>query len=215
VIAAGIIALVALAATVASLVWLQLQPTKLSPIRDPVSQYGITGYRDGYRAATIAFGAAGLALAVGISQALGTRGLAAAILLVVFAITRAVISWFPMDAPGHEVDTHRVGALCAGLRRLRIRAGGCRCSRGGPLPPWHVARAGSRLRSSGLCHDRLPGPYWPGPDGASAPSALGGDRARLLPVRDHLVRCVRCHLRCGHPLDARQRSRRLGFETSQ
>ncbi len=99
-IAAGIIALVALAATVASLVWLHLQPTKLSPIRDPVSQYGITGYRGGYRAATVAFGAAGLALAVGISQALGTRGLAAVILLVVFAITRLVISWFPMDVPG-------------------------------------------------------------------------------------------------------------------
>ena len=99
-IAAGIIALVALAATVASLVWLHLQPTKLSPIRDPVSQYGITGFRAGYRAATIAFGAAGLALAVGISEALGTRGLAAVILLVVFGITRAVISWFPMDAPG-------------------------------------------------------------------------------------------------------------------
>jgi len=99
-IAAGIIALVALAATVASLAWLHLQPTKLSPIRDPVSQYGITGFRDGYRAATIAFGAAGLALAVGISEALGTRGLAAVILLVVFGITRAVISWVPMDAPG-------------------------------------------------------------------------------------------------------------------
>jgi len=65
-----------------------------------VSQYDITGFRGGYRAATIAFGAAGLALAVGISQALGTRGLAAVILLVVFAITRAVISWFPMDTPG-------------------------------------------------------------------------------------------------------------------
>ena len=100
VIAAGIIALVALAATVTSLGWLHLQPAKLSPIRDPVSQYGITGYRAGYRAATVAFGAAGLAPAVGISEALGARGLAAVILLVVFAITRAVISWFPMDAPG-------------------------------------------------------------------------------------------------------------------
>jgi hypothetical protein len=98
--AAGIIALVALAATVASLVWLHLQSAKLSPIRDPVSQYGITGFRAGYRAATVAFGAAGLALAVGISEALGARGLAAVILLVVFAITRGVISWFPMDAPG-------------------------------------------------------------------------------------------------------------------
>jgi len=69
-------------------------------VRDPVSQYGITSFRAGYRAATIAFAAAGLSLAAGISQALGRRGLAVVILLVVFAITRAAISWFPMDAPG-------------------------------------------------------------------------------------------------------------------
>ena len=98
--AAGIIALFGLAVTVASLVWLHLQPTKLSPVRNPVSEYGITSFRAGYRAATIAFGAAGLALAAGIGQALGDRGLAVVILLVVFAITRAVISWFPMDIPG-------------------------------------------------------------------------------------------------------------------
>ena len=98
--AAGILALLGLAVTVASLAWLQLQPTKLSPVRDPVSEYGITSFRAGYRVATIAFGAAGLALAAGIGQALGGRGLAVVILLVVFAITRAAISWFPMDVPG-------------------------------------------------------------------------------------------------------------------
>ncbi len=97
---AGIIASLGLAVTVASLVWLHLQPTKLSPVRDPVSQYGITGFRAGYRVATISFAAAGLALAAGINQALGGRGLAVVILLVVFAITRAAINWFPMDAPG-------------------------------------------------------------------------------------------------------------------
>jgi len=99
---AGIIALLALAVTVASLVWLHLQPTGLSPVRNPVSQYGITSFRAGYRAATIAFGAAGLALAAGISQAIGGRALVAVTLLVVFAVTRAAISWFPMDAPGAQ-----------------------------------------------------------------------------------------------------------------
>jgi hypothetical protein len=98
--AAGIIALLGLAVTVASLVWLHLQPAKLSPVRDPVSAYGITSFRAGYRVATIAFGAAGLALAAGIGQALGDRGLAVVILLVVFAIARAAINWFPMDEPG-------------------------------------------------------------------------------------------------------------------
>lgn len=98
--AAGIIALLALAVTVASLVWLHLEPTKLSPVRDPVSEYGITSFRAGYHVATIAFAAAGLALAAGIGQALGGRGLAVIILLVVFAIARVAINWFPMDAPG-------------------------------------------------------------------------------------------------------------------
>jgi len=64
--AAGIIGLLGLAVTVASLAWLQLQPTKLSALRDPVSQYGITGFRAGYRAATIAFGATQPAITSGL-----------------------------------------------------------------------------------------------------------------------------------------------------
>ncbi len=100
---AGVIALLALAATVASLVYLHVAPTGLAPLRNAVSQYGITQFRAGYRAATIAFAVAGLALAVGIASA--TRGhgrIQVVILLVIFALARAVISWFPMDAPGAE-----------------------------------------------------------------------------------------------------------------
>jgi hypothetical protein len=67
--AAGVIALLALAVTVASLGWLHVEPTGLSPVRKAVSQYGITPFRVGYRVATIAFAAAGIALAVGISRA--------------------------------------------------------------------------------------------------------------------------------------------------
>jgi hypothetical protein len=55
---AGMIALAALAVTVASLGYLHLAPTGLSPIRNAVSQYGITPFRTGYRAATIAFAVA-------------------------------------------------------------------------------------------------------------------------------------------------------------
>lgn len=97
---AGTIALAALAVTVACLAWLHLQPTGLSPVRNPVSEYGITQFRTGYRAATIAFGAAGIALAAGIGQALGERRTAVMVLLVAFALVRAAISWFPMDPPG-------------------------------------------------------------------------------------------------------------------
>jgi hypothetical protein len=101
-VAAGVTALLALAVTAASLGYLHLEPTGLSPVRNAVSQYGITAFRDGYRVATIAFGVAGLALAVGIGLAIGRRGEAVVALLVVFAIARAAISWFPMDAPGAD-----------------------------------------------------------------------------------------------------------------
>jgi uncharacterized protein DUF998 len=113
--AAGLIALLALAGVVASLGYLHLEPTGLSPIRNAVSQYGITTFKAGYRVATIAFGVAGLALAVGIEQAFKGNGpVVVVILLVIFAITRAVISWFPMDAPGEDrTSTGRAHGLLA------------------------------------------------------------------------------------------------------
>lgn len=101
--AAGVVSLTALAAVVASLVYLHLAPTGLSPARNAVSQYGITRFRSGYRAATIAFAVCGLALAIGIAGAISGHGRAQVIgLLIVFAAARAVISWYPMDAPGAE-----------------------------------------------------------------------------------------------------------------
>ena len=113
----GVIALVALAATVASLGYLHLAPTGLSPIRNAVSQYGITPFRAGYRAATIAFAVAvaGAALAVGIARAAGSRASAVLVLLAIFAAARAAISWFPMDAPGApRTSTGRTHGLLAG-----------------------------------------------------------------------------------------------------
>jgi Protein of unknown function (DUF998) len=117
VIAAGVAALLALAVTVASLCWLHLEPTGLSPVRNAVSQYGISDYRAGYRVATSAFAAAGAALAAGISQATHGGATAVVVLLVVFAIARALISWFPMDKPGTERtstgQTHGLLAIAA------------------------------------------------------------------------------------------------------
>ena len=85
---AGVVALVALATVVASLGYAHLEPTGLSPVRNAVSQYGISPARSDYRVATLAFAAAGIALAVAFSQAIDHRA--------------ALISWFPMDAPGSE-----------------------------------------------------------------------------------------------------------------
>lgn len=100
---AGVIALLALAAVLASLSYLHLVPTGLSPVRNAVSQYGITTFRAGYRVATIAFGVAGIALAVGVDRAVSGHGRAlVVVLLLVFAIARGAISWFPMDAPGAD-----------------------------------------------------------------------------------------------------------------
>ncbi len=101
VVVAGVLALIGVAAAVASLSYLHLAPTGLSPLRNAVSQYGITEYRAGYRAAAISLGLAGAATAAGLDSAVRARGLGVVVaLLVVFAVARLIISWFPMDAPG-------------------------------------------------------------------------------------------------------------------
>ena len=107
---AGAIALVALGGVLASLGYLHLAPTGLSPVRNPVSQYGITPQRAGYRVATITFAVAGAALAIGIDRALGSRAAAVVVLLAIFAAARAAISWFPMDARARR----RPGATLTG-----------------------------------------------------------------------------------------------------
>jgi hypothetical protein len=102
---AGIVAIVGVAVTVASLVYLHVVPTGLSPIRNAVSEYGISPYRRWYRVATIALGIAGLATAVSLHTALvGT--LRAVVLLIVFGAARLVISWSPMDAIGSPRTRH-------------------------------------------------------------------------------------------------------------
>src|ERR1700684_2951149 len=90
-IAAGVVSLLALAVVVASLAYLHIEPTGLSPVRNAVSQYGITPFRSGYRVATIAFAIAGVALAVGIDRATGSRSSAVVVLLAIFAAARAAI----------------------------------------------------------------------------------------------------------------------------
>jgi hypothetical protein len=96
---AGAVVLVGTAVAVASLVVLHIVPPGLSPVRNAVSHYGITRYRAWYRALTISMAVAGFAAAVGLAIGLrGNAGVVAA-LVVIFAISRAVISWFPMDEP--------------------------------------------------------------------------------------------------------------------
>jgi hypothetical protein len=112
---AGVVAALALGVVVASLGYLHLAPTGLSPVRNAVSQYGITTFRAGYRIATIAFGLAALALGFGLDRTLRGPGSAFIVtLLVVFALARGAISWFPMDAPGAtRTQTGQIHGLLA------------------------------------------------------------------------------------------------------
>lgn len=139
---AGVIALLALAALLASLTYLHVAPTGLSPAHNAVSQYGITRFRGGYRAATIAFAIAGAALSLEVATVISGHGrLQVVVLLIIFALARAAISWFPMDAPGAERTstgrTHGLlaiaafgGATLAAIRLARVLD---------TLPPqWHA-----------------------------------------------------------------------------
>jgi hypothetical protein len=111
---AGVLALLALATVVMALGYLHLEPTGLSPVRDAVSQYGITTFRAGYRVATLAFAVAAVALAVGVDGVASKGEREVVVLLFLFALARGAISWFPMDAPGAaRTSTGQVHGLLA------------------------------------------------------------------------------------------------------
>jgi hypothetical protein len=90
-----------LAVGLSALVVLHVLPTGLSPVRNAVSEYGITPYRMGYRVQTLGYALAGLGAAIGLARLPGPVALVV-VLCIVFAAARAAISWFPMDAPGAE-----------------------------------------------------------------------------------------------------------------
>lgn len=101
-----------------ALVALHILPTGLSPLRDPVSQYALTRYSAGYRIATLAAAVAGGSAAALVATTLtGTAAMIAVILLVVFAVARLIIGFFPMDAPDAAPTTsgrlHNVLAFAA------------------------------------------------------------------------------------------------------
>lgn len=102
---AAAIGFAGVAVGVTALIALHVLPTGLSPMADAVSRYGITKYRVGYRVQTLGYAAAGLALGLGVAHGLH-RGSLVVGLLVAFAAARALISWFPMDAPGAPRTEH-------------------------------------------------------------------------------------------------------------
>jgi len=122
----GATALAGVAVASGSLVVLHTKPTGLSPVRDPVSAYGISPYRAWYRAAVVATGVAGAAEAIGVSSALrGVRLVVAC--LWAFAVARVLIGWFPMDkedAP--RTTTGRIHWLLAVVAFAAVTIAGLR-----------------------------------------------------------------------------------------
>lgn len=98
--AIAVIALLGVAACLGCLVYLHVAPTGLNPVRDPVSQYGITDYFTFYRAAALSLGVAALMLAVALIEALTEANAAGIVFLVILGFARLTIGWVPMDAPG-------------------------------------------------------------------------------------------------------------------
>lgn len=97
----------ATACALAAMIVLHALPTGLSPVRNPVSQYGITRYHQGYRVLTVALGVAGLAAAAAVATAYPPQRRSTIVtLLVVFGLCRLAISWWPMDTPGQPRSRH-------------------------------------------------------------------------------------------------------------
>jgi hypothetical protein len=98
----AVVVLLATGVALGAFVVLHLLPTGLSPVHAAVSRYGVTRYRSGYRVLTLGLGVAGLAAAVAIAQAFRSGGQPgdAVVSLALFGLSRALISWFPMDLRG-------------------------------------------------------------------------------------------------------------------
>lgn|SRR5487761_2736649 len=97
---AGAATLVAAGGALSALVSLHVLPSGLSPLRDAVSQYGISRLHLGYRIATIMLGLAGIFTSIGVADGLAGSTSAVVAPLVIFGLARLVISWYPMDEPG-------------------------------------------------------------------------------------------------------------------
>src|SRR5215471_16799687 len=102
--AAAVLSLACTAGCMACLVYLHLAPTGYSPVRNAVSEYGVGKYAPLYSTQATLMGAAALWVAVGVKQPHRV-----VVLLVIFAIARISIGWFPTDRIGSRQRTPRGG----------------------------------------------------------------------------------------------------------
>ena len=94
---------------VACLVYLHLAPTGYSPVRNAVSEYGIGAHARWYRAQAACAGAAGLLLAGALAKGVHPAPRRVVALLVVLAVARIAIGWFPTDPIGTTEPTRNGG----------------------------------------------------------------------------------------------------------
>ena len=116
----AVVGLTFMLAAFVALVLAHVRPTGLSPLRNPVSQYGISSAASFYRAQTVAMALAAIALPLSLRSCLSGREVPEVVVsLALFAVARALISWFPMDAPGaprsHRGSAHGILAIVAFL----------------------------------------------------------------------------------------------------
>jgi hypothetical protein len=141
------VALFAMVIALGVLVAAHLRRTGLSPLHNAVSQYGISSAAPLYRTQTLAMAVAAAALIVSGAMSLREGGIVeVATLLGVFAVTRAAISWYPMDVPGsprsHVGTMHGILAASAfvsvGLAANRLS----RILNSHHLVPWWSSTSG-------------------------------------------------------------------------
>jgi Protein of unknown function (DUF998) len=84
-------------ACIACLAYLHLAPTGYSPVRNAVSEYGVGAYARWYGAQAACAGVAALLLAVALANGVSPAPRRVIALLVVLAVARVAIGWFPVD----------------------------------------------------------------------------------------------------------------------
>jgi len=114
----AIVTAIGLVGVVTTLVVAHLVPSGLDPLRDPVSQYGITPYKRLYLGAGESAAVAAVGAILVLRGRVGEGGSTVTIaFLVAFALARAIIPFVPMDAPGAPVTVvgraHNVLAFVA------------------------------------------------------------------------------------------------------
>jgi hypothetical membrane protein len=89
----------------ASILILHLLPTGYDPMRNAVSDYGVGKYRVWHRTAVLSLAVSGLAMAIASSGTVKPESNLVVGLLVIFAVARAAIPFFPTDIEGQPLTT--------------------------------------------------------------------------------------------------------------